>query len=126
MAHDASGITRHALLARAFGLLVGLSVVAMLGRSREVRAAKATKEDFGYRGSPKDGKRCASCRLFSPTASGEGTCAAIEGVVSADGWCEAYSPRGQASGPRMPADQVPFAPALDRFGRGELDGPPTC
>jgi hypothetical protein len=93
MAQNPPGITRHALLAAGLRLLAGLSLVATLGHSREVRAAKATKEDFAYQDSPKDGKSCASCRLFSPAASGTGTCAVIEGVVSANGWCRAHSPR---------------------------------
>lgn len=93
MAQNPSGITRHELLARGVRLLAGLSVVATLGDSREARAAKATKEDFSYQDSPKDGKSCSSCRLFTPVSTGKGTCAVIEGVVSADGWCRAYSPR---------------------------------
>lgn len=95
MRRNTSGITRHELLTRGVRLLAGLSVVATVGHSREAHAAKAAKEDFSYQGSPKDGKSCSSCRLFTPTsATSEGTCAVIEGVVSANGWCRAYSPRG--------------------------------
>jgi hypothetical protein len=55
--------------------------------------AKATKADFSYRESPKEGKSCANCRLFSPTESGKGVCAIIDGDISPSGWCLAFSPR---------------------------------
>lgn len=73
--------------------LVSGSAAMML--PRPARAAKAMKGDFAYQDKPKDGKSCASCRLFTADAAqpGMGTCAAIEGVISASGWCMAYSPR---------------------------------
>lgn len=94
MRQNPSGITRHELLTRGARLLAGLSVVVTVGHSREACAAKAAKEDFSYQDSPKDGKGCSSCRLFTPASASNGTCAVIEGVVSANGWCRAYSPRG--------------------------------
>jgi hypothetical protein len=94
MGQNTSGITRHELLTRGVRLLAGLSVVATVGHSRGAHAAKAAKEDFSYQDSPKDGKSCSSCRLFTPASASKGTCAVVEGVVSADGWCRAYSPRG--------------------------------
>jgi hypothetical protein len=60
---------------------------------RHAWAAKAQKADVNYREQPKDGKSCASCRQFTPSGSGKGTCAVVEGDVSPSGWCMAYSPR---------------------------------
>ena len=56
------------------------------------QASKAAKADFAYQSHPKQGKSCATCRLFS-TNNGIGNCAIVEGDVSPDGWCMAYSPR---------------------------------
>jgi len=82
---------------RAF--VVGTSLgVAALGAARHALAAKAQKADFGYRESPRDGKSCASCRLFTATGAGKGSCAVVEGDVSPSGWCMAYSPRQQRDG----------------------------
>jgi len=57
------------------------------------RAAKLPKEDIFYQDKPKDGKRCASCKLFQPAGTGKGNCAVVEGDVSPDGWCAAFSAR---------------------------------
>jgi hypothetical protein len=79
--------------------VVGTSLgVALLAAARHALAAKAQKADFGYRPSPKDGKSCASCRLFTATAPGKGSCAVVEGDVSPSGWCMAYSPRQRGDG----------------------------
>ncbi len=58
-------------------------------------AAKVSKADVFYRDAPKEGKSCASCRLFTPGESGKGICAVVEGPVSANGWCMAFSAREQ-------------------------------
>jgi hypothetical protein len=58
-------------------------------------AAKVSKAEVFYRDSPKEGKSCAACRLFTPSESGKGICAVVEGPVSASGWCMAFSARAQ-------------------------------
>ena len=72
--------------------LVTMAAAASLA-PRRAWAAKALKEDVHYRARPNDGKSCASCRLFTPTGLNKGSCAAVEGDVSPNGWCMAYSPR---------------------------------
>jgi hypothetical protein len=94
---DAWRLTRHDLLVGAGRALAGLAGLAFIGRAREARAAKVQKEDVAYQDRPKDGKACANCRQFSPTAEGKGNCAVVEGEVSASGWCSAYSPRATQS-----------------------------
>jgi hypothetical protein len=79
--------------------VVGTSLgVVTLAAARHALAAKAQKADFGYRESPRGGKSCASCRLFTATGPGKGSCAVVEGDVSPSGWCMAYSPRPQRDG----------------------------
>ena len=55
--------------------------------------AKAKKSDLQYQDTPRDGNKCAGCKHFSPGSSGagEGTCAMVEGTVSAQGWCQAFA-----------------------------------
>jgi hypothetical protein len=86
---------RRAFLRRAGCSLVGAAPLAAVATS--ARAAKANKSDFFYQEKPKQGKRCADCRLFMPDGSKPnlGTCGVVEGVVNADGWCMAFTPRTQ-------------------------------
>ena len=84
---------RDALRASARWLLV--PTIGTLAFVADPAAAKISKADVSYRDSPKDGKSCAACRLFTPGDSGHGTCAVVEGSVSANGWCQAFSARAQ-------------------------------
>ena len=82
------------LLIVAASLWPGMTFVAAVGLPCSVHAGKANKQDFAYQDTPKEGKRCAACRQFTPgTVGNHGTCSVVEGDVSADGWCMAYSPR---------------------------------
>jgi High potential iron-sulfur protein len=87
-------ITRRTALARSGGWVVNAAVVLVAAQSRTAIAGKATKADFFYQDKPKDGKSCATCRLYAVTESGKGACAVIDGEVSPTGWCLAHSPRG--------------------------------
>lgn len=71
----------------------GTVLLATAGVPLRGVAGKASKLDVYYQDKPKDGKRCATCRQYTPSASGAGVCALVEGNVSADGWCMAYAPR---------------------------------
>jgi hypothetical protein len=82
---------REALGAGARWLLV--PTIGSLAIVADPVAAKITKADVSYRDAPKEGKSCAMCRLFTPSESGKGTCAVVEGAVSANGWCTAFSAR---------------------------------
>jgi hypothetical protein len=72
--------------------LVSLGLLG-LGVSSEVLAAKLQKPDVAYQDQPKDGKSCSSCRHYAAGQDGKGRCALVEGDVSAQGWCSAYTPR---------------------------------
>ena len=75
-------------------LLLSMPGIALLaGTPLPGVAGKASKLDVYYRDRPKDGKRCATCRQYTPSAPDVGVCALVEGKVSADGWCLAYSAR---------------------------------
>ena len=75
---------------------VGVRVVAAVPLAltwRQSHASKARKNDFFFQEKPKDGKRCADCKLFTQDGStpGLGTCSVVEGVINADGWCMAFT-----------------------------------
>ena len=72
-------------------LLMGAAVSAAIGSPQITMAAKADKRDFFYQDRPKGGKSCAGCRLFSSAEGGKGQCAIVDGEVSPNGWCMAYS-----------------------------------
>jgi hypothetical protein len=97
-----SQFTRHEILVGALRTLAGL-MLFVLNAHREAAAMKAQKEELAYQDRPKAGRSCASCRQFSATVAGKGTCAVVEGEVSANGWCAAYSPSGAAPSQNSPA-----------------------
>lgn len=93
MDQQSPGVTRREALGRGVRSLAGVSVCALVLATDSSRAAKAAKQDFAYQDKPKAGKSCVTCRLFSPSTADVGVCAVLEGEVSPNGWCMAYSPR---------------------------------
>jgi len=81
-------ITRRRILVRGVAALAGLASLSALQPAR----AKAAKSDFLYQDHPHEGKTCSDCKHFSPSGGGTGTCAIVDGTVSAAGWCQAFSP----------------------------------
>jgi hypothetical protein len=92
MKNDQTSNARRQLLQHGVTLLSGAFVASTIV-PRCAAAGKAMRDDFSYQDRPKNGKSCASCRLFTPKAVGLGTCALVEGEVSPNGWCMAFSPR---------------------------------
>ena len=86
--------TRRHHLFGASRAIAALALLVVAGYPRRAAAEKARKEDLAYQDQPMGGQRCALCRQFSPSAADKGTCAVVEGEVSANGWCTAYSPNG--------------------------------
>ncbi|HEV7577997.1 MAG TPA: high-potential iron-sulfur protein [Caldimonas sp.] len=84
-------ISRRAAIVATARVLVSAAGVAMIVPLQVY--AKAAKADFFYQDKPKEGKTCATCRLFFAAEAGKGTCAVVEGDISATGWCMAHSPR---------------------------------
>lgn len=80
-------VSRRAFL-RASTILVVAAPAAVIAPC--ARANKADKTDVSYRDKPgSNGKRCGGCASFvAPKA-----CRVVDGDVSPDGWCIAYSER---------------------------------
>ncbi len=73
--------------------MIGVAVIIGAGKPGSAAASKADKRDFAYQDKPKDGKSCSGCRLFASREDGKGQCAIVDGVVSPNGWCMAFSAR---------------------------------
>jgi len=78
-------------------LLKGAVVVAgvALGSAftGKAHAAKSSKAAMKYQDKPKGDQQCSNCKFFIPgkTPEASGTCQLVEGSISPQGWCTAYS-----------------------------------
>lgn len=94
MDSDQMRLDRRALLARCSALVASLAAIPIFAWSTTGRAAKADRALLRYQDQPKDGKTCAACWAYVAGRNpAEGSCKAIEGPISAQGWCMAYSPK---------------------------------
>ena len=100
MASDQERLRRRALLKIGTALAASLAAIPVTVRSAEPstdaqpRTKKATKTLLRYQDEPRNGRVCAGCWAYvAGPLAGEGTCKAIDGEISANGWCMAYSPR---------------------------------
>jgi len=75
-------------LAGACALGIGIS-------APDAIASKSSKAALLYQDRTNDGKRCADCKFFTPSANdpSTGTCAIVEGTIDRNGWCMAFSAR---------------------------------
>lgn len=57
------------------------------------QAAKGSQAQYKYQTKPNSGKKCSSCTFFIPgkSATANGSCKIVEGTISPNGWCIAYS-----------------------------------
>lgn len=82
---------RRRLIKRGAIALMAIPVIAL---NRSALAGKASKPDFHYQDHPKDGMKCADCAQFLPSqqgTEGDGTCRLVDGPISRDGWCMAFT-----------------------------------
>ncbi len=76
-------------------LLAGVAAVPVTFMSQEAFAAKVAKASMQYQDTPKGDAHCSKCVQFIPgkSATAKGTCKVVEGAVSPDGWCLAFTPK---------------------------------
>lgn len=73
---------------RTFIFMIGaIAAQQRAARAEEADAAKVSKARVEYRDSPNGIAMCATCTLFEPPQA----CKIVAGVVSANGWCNAYA-----------------------------------
>lgn len=78
------------------GQLITLPAFAAAVASAAAPAqAKGSQAAFKYQNSPKNGQKCAGCKFFIRPAgnSKNGGCKLVDGSISPNGWCIAYSPK---------------------------------
>jgi hypothetical protein len=90
MDDSTNDLTRRSFIS---GVVVLPALAGMLLAQTTVAEAKGSKSQFKYQTSPSNGKKCSTCTLFIPgsSASASGTCKVVEGSISPNGWCTAYS-----------------------------------
>ncbi len=85
-------ISRRSLLK---GAVAGMGIGVALAFTGRAVAAKATKAAMKYQDKPNGEKKCSKCTFFiaGKTATANGTCQIVEGSISPQGYCIAYSPK---------------------------------
>ena len=83
-------ISRRTLLKGA-AVAMGLALASTL--TGKARAAKSTKAAMKYQDKPNGDQKCSNCKFFvaGKTPTSDGTCQVVEGSISPQGWCTAYS-----------------------------------
>lgn len=85
-------LTRKEVIGALIVLPAFAAAVAMVGAPAEAKSSQAAMK---YQNSPKNGQKCAGCKFFIPGKSktANGACKVVDGSISPNGWCVAYSPK---------------------------------
>jgi hypothetical protein len=86
---ESQGISRRqALTIAAIGAGASIAgATAVIGTSTPAHAAKAAQKLVKYQDTPKGEQRCETCLQFEAPSS----CKAVDGAVTAQGWCMVYA-----------------------------------
>ncbi|MHB1676478.1 MAG: high-potential iron-sulfur protein [Sulfuriferula sp.] len=76
-------------------LIAGIAAVPVSFLSQEAFAAKVAKASMQYQDHPKGDFMCSKCVQFIPgkSAKANGTCKVVDGSISPNGWCLAFTPK---------------------------------
>ena len=90
--NDSSGKMTRGAFVQGVVVLPALAAIVAAGTA-PARAAKGSQAQYKYQNKPKDGKKCSTCTFFIPgkSATANGSCKIVEGTISPNGWCIAYS-----------------------------------
>ena len=71
------------------------ALAGLFATTTTVAQAKGSKSQFKYQDKPNGNQKCGECSLFIPakSASADGECKVVEGSISPNGWCTAFSPK---------------------------------
>lgn len=77
------------------GLLSLPAFAGLMALSTSIARAKSSKSQFKYQTKPNGSHKCSGCSFFIPAKSktADGTCKLVDGSISPNGWCEAFSPK---------------------------------
>jgi hypothetical protein len=92
MAHRAALVTRRTFIE---GAIVLPALAAALTGVAAADASKAPQSQMHYQPTPNGNMHCAICKFFIPgkDASSSGTCQVVDGSISPNGYCMAYTPK---------------------------------
>jgi hypothetical protein len=90
MKHSGTPLTRRTFVANA---VVLPALAGLLLAETTSAEAKGSKAQFKYQSTPNSGHKCAQCTFYIPgsSASANGTCKIVDGSISPNGWCTAFS-----------------------------------
>jgi hypothetical protein len=88
---DSNGGQTRGDFVRSIVVLPALAGIFAAGTS--VAQAKGSQAQFKYQTKPNGSKKCSNCSLFIPgkSATANGTCKVVDGTISPNGYCIAYS-----------------------------------
>lgn len=84
--------TRKEVIGHLIALPAFAAAIAMVAAPAEAKSSQAAMK---YQKTPKNGQKCSGCKFFAAGASktANGTCKIVDGSISPNGWCMAYSPK---------------------------------
>jgi hypothetical protein len=90
MADVSEGLARRTFLG---GVLALPAFATLLAAKAGADASKAPQSAMHYQTSPNGSMQCSQCRYFvpGPDAKSDGSCQVVDGSISPNGYCIAYS-----------------------------------
>lgn len=90
MTDSAKGLTRAKFVQ---GTIVLPALAGLLAAGTLPAQAKGSKAQFKYQTTPNSGHKCSQCTFFiaGTSATANGTCKIVDGSISPNGWCTAFS-----------------------------------
>jgi hypothetical protein len=75
------------------GIVLLPALVGLLAAETTAVQAKGSQAQFKYQKTPNGSKKCSNCKSFIPgkTASANGSCKIVDGSISPNGYCIAWS-----------------------------------
>jgi High potential iron-sulfur protein len=75
------------------GIVILPALAGLLVAGTVPAEAKGSQASFKYQTKPNGTKKCSNCSLFVPgkTATANGSCKVVDGTISPNGYCIAYS-----------------------------------
>lgn len=92
MARETTRVTRRTFLE---GAIILPALAVAVGGAAAADASKAPQAQMHYQSTPSGNMHCAICKFFiaGKDASSNGSCQIVDGSISPNGYCMAYSPK---------------------------------
>ncbi len=89
---NSSKLTRGQFVARAI-VLPALAGLLYSVEAAPARAAKGSQAQYKYQSKPNGSKKCSNCTFYiaGKSSTANGSCKIVDGTISPNGYCIAYS-----------------------------------